>query len=140
MEPLAFEMGVKRNGNVTSVGAPCPCDVLVWDSCVPGAEGVWSSVRQEHKGRMESIHWELREKEHQGLGMQEGWKHNALGVQEGGEHRTLGLQGGWDAGNTRTEAGTDVGAQQPGNVLSMTGASCCCWPWALAMASECPAG
>lgn len=63
------------------------------------AEGVWRSVHQEHKGRVESIHWEFREKEHQGLGMQEGWKHHTLRVREGGEHRTLGLQGGWHAGD-----------------------------------------
>lgn len=91
-----------------------------------GAEGVWRSVHQEHNGTVKSIHWEFREKEHQGLGMQEGWKHHTLGVREGGEPRTLGLQGGWQAGDTRAGAETDVGAQWPENLLSMAGTSCCC--------------
>lgn len=55
--------------------------VMVWSW---GTEGVWTSVPQEHKGRVEVIHGEFRKKEHKGLGMQEGWKHYTPRVQEGG--------------------------------------------------------
>lgn len=72
-ELLAFEMGTVRNGNVTSVGAPCPHEILTWDYCALGGGGGG----------------------HQALGVQEGWEHHARGVQEGFRYRTLGAQGGW---------------------------------------------
>lgn len=75
MEPQAFGMGIRRNGNVTSVGAPCPCD---------GVDLKDKGGVEHQGGKVEPIHREFREKEHKGLRMQEGWKHYALGVREGG--------------------------------------------------------
>lgn len=84
-ELLASGIGMVRNGNVTSVGARWPHDVLTWDCCALGVQ--WGRGHQTF-GVQER--WE-----HQIFGVQEGWKPCAPEVQERLENYTLSVQGGW---------------------------------------------
>lgn len=118
MEPLAFGMGIRRNGNVTGGGAPCSCDGVELgdrggvDLCAPGAQ-------REGGGHTRGI----QEKGAQRIGDARGMEALHTEGAGGREHRTWGLQGRWDA-----ESGTGAAAQWPGNVLSMAPTPCCCWP------------